>query len=208
MRFRFVPAAVAAACVLVACSDGSTAEPKASRATTTTMAPTVVPLTRGDVGVQSAGPDVVLDEPTMQAILGAAQHYVDVALVAPLHDSAVGPGYDTLFDAPVAGSAGGADRAALTDEGIPPVTATPNVTTTPVRIDGLADRDGKLQLAATTFSVTVQGTTAAGTLTINRSTELTFAPAPDGTWHITAYRVSAAREVADASTTTTAVAGQ
>jgi hypothetical protein len=212
MRARFVLAAGAAALLLVACSSGGTAESKASssssKATTTTVAPTLIVLARGDVGVQSAGGDVVLDEPTQQAVLGAAQHYVDVALVAPLHDGAVDEGYETLFDAPVAANATGADRAALTDEGIPPVTATPTVTGTPVRIDGLADRDGHLQLVATTFTVAVEGTTASGPLAINRSVELTFAPSPDGSWRITAYRVSVGREAADASTATTAAAGQ
>jgi hypothetical protein len=208
MRARFVLVTGVAALFLVACSSGSTAEPKASKATTTTVAPTVIVLTRGDVVVQSAGGDVVVDEATQQTILAAAQHYVDVALVAPLRDGAVGEGYDTLFDAPVAANAAGADRAALSDEGIPPVTATPTITATPVRIDGLADRDGHLQLVATTFTVAVQGTTASGPLTINRSVELTFTPGPEGNWRITAYRVSVGREAADTATATTAAAGQ
>ena len=98
------------------------------------------------------------------------------------------------------------DRAALTDEGITAVTASPTVTASSVRFDGLADSGGKVQLVATTFTLDIKGATAAGPLAVQRSADLTFAPAAGGIWLITAYRVAVVRQEPDGSTTTTTTA--
>lgn len=171
--------------------------------TTTTEVSAAVALALGDVAVASTGPETALDDATKAAILAAAQKYIDVAVSAPLLSGAVGEGYDTLFDASVAANATGADRAILTDEGITPVNATPTITPTPVRIDALADGAGALVFLAATFNIDVAGVTDAGPLTINRVNELTFVPGPNGTWPVTAYRVTVTRTTPDAATTTT-----
>jgi hypothetical protein len=208
MRSRPAVTTVAAAALcgllLGACSSGDAegAEPKAT--TTTTKSATVL-LTGGEAAVASAGPDVPIDEATKQAVLDLSQTYVDTAVLAPLVDGAVGAEYAGLFDAGVAPNATGVDRAALTEEGTPPVTASPTVTATPVRFDGLADQNGAILFVATTFDLDVEAATDAGPLRIHRTNELTFAPV-NGTWQIAAYRVSVAHDSATGTTTTTVAA--
>jgi hypothetical protein len=207
MRARILLASVAALSLIVTACSGGKDDDKATKATTSTTAkPTAVQLTRGDVAVQSAGGDVALDDATQQAVLAAAQHYVDAAIVGPLTKGVVGTDYPTLFDGSIAPAANGPDRPALTDEGVPKITAQPSVTAAPVRIDALADSHAQVQLFAATFTIAITGTTDAGPLTINRNVELTLTRNPDGNMVISAYRVSVARDVADASTTTTAAA--
>lgn len=185
----------------VATATTDDTEPEST--TTTTEVTAGVALALGDVAVASTGPETALDDATKAAILAATQKYVDTAVTTPLLTGAVGEGYDALFDATVAASATGADRAVLTDEGITPVNATPTVAATPVRIDALADGAGALVFLAASFNVDVSGVTDAGPLTINRLNELTLAPGPNGTWPVTAYRVSVTRTTPDAATTTT-----
>ena len=178
--------------------------------TTTTEVSTAVALALGEVVVANTGPEAVVDDATKAAILAAAQRYIDVAVSSPLRTGSVGEGYDQVFDTSVAAPATTTDRGVLTDEGITPVNATPTITATPVRIDALADGAGALAFLAATFTVDVAGVTDAGPLTINRVNELTFVPGPNGTWPVTAYRVTVTRTTPDpaASTTTTAEAGQ
>ncbi|MGH8979046.1 MAG: hypothetical protein ACRDV7_13290 [Acidimicrobiia bacterium] len=197
-------AALAIALFGSACSgsDASESDKPARTTTTTTKAATVL-LTGGEALVASAGPDVPIDEAAKQAVLGQSQRYVDTAVLAPLVDGAVGAEYAGLFDAAVNANATGADKAALTEEGTAPVTTSPNVTATPVRFDGLADRNGALLLVATTFDLDVAGDTEAGPIQIHRTNQLTFAPQPNGTWAITAYRVGVTHSTPDATTSTT-----
>jgi hypothetical protein len=162
-----------------------------------------VGLTRGEVAVASAGGDVALDEATQQAVVDAAQAYVDAATIAPLMTGTVGDGYDALFDAAVSTNATGPDRAALTDDGIAVATKSPEVTATPVRIDALADKDGKILLLGATFDVDVRAESAGGPMSVHRTNELTYAPV-DGTWKITAYHVDVQRDTPEGATSTTA----
>jgi hypothetical protein len=198
---------------LSACSGDDDAPEAAGerRTTTTTAAPDLaaeVSLTRGETVVASAGGDVILDEVTQQAVVDAAQAYVDAAVVAPLNEGEVGEGYDTLFDSTVLASAVEADRSVLTDEGIPAPTESPSVTATPVRIDALAAPDGSITFLATSFNLDIAAETASGPVAVRRNTELTFAATPEGDWLVTAYRVNVERDLPQARTsTTTAVAG-
>jgi hypothetical protein len=201
-----VAALVAGALAAGACSGSDAAESDPEAATTTTVEQTAVTLTAGEAAVSSAGPEVTLDDNAKQDMVGAAQRYVDAAIVGPLVDGKVGDAYASMFDGTVAANAAGADRAALTDEGVPPITGTPTVTASPVRIDGLANGGGEVTLLATSFTLGITGATDQGALTIQRTTELTFAPV-NGAWIVTAYRVSVGRDLGGALTTTTAVAG-
>lgn len=207
MRLRPVLLLAVAALTLAACSgggnDAETTNTKPDRTTTTTTVSADVTLTRGEIAVASAGGDVVLDEPTQQAVIEAAQQYVDIATVAPLMTGKVGDGYDALFDAAVSPNATGPDRAALTDDGIPRVKSDTAVTATPVRVDALADKDGKVLLLGATFDVDVRGVTTDGPMTVHRTNELTYAPAEGGGWKITAYRVSVQRDTPTGTTATT-----
>ncbi len=190
--------------LLVACSGG--AKKSKPHTTTTTTAPPNVALTKGDVHVESAGPDTTIDDATQQAILGAAQRYVDAAVLSPLQQGRVGDGFDALFDAGVKNAATGPDRATLTDDGIGKATKPLDATASPVRIDGLADQGGKLLYLGTTFLLTVDTVTTDGPLRLFRNVELTFAPA-FGKWFVTAYRVTVVRTAPNATTSSTARGG-
>jgi hypothetical protein len=195
--------ALAVAGVLSACSGSDAKESDApARTTTTTTKAATVLLTGGEAVVASAGPDVPIDEATKQAVLDLSQKYVDIAVLAPLVDGAVGAEYPTLFDAGVNPNATGVDKAALTEEGTAQVTTSPTVTATPVRFDGLADANGSLLLVATTFDLDITGETTNGPLQIHRTNQLTFAPV-NGAWIITAYRVGVQHATPDATTSTT-----
>ena len=205
------PLAVLAVCSLAlaaaACSgddDDTTPASRPKRTTTTTPIGAEVTLTRGEVTVSSAGGDVALDDATQQAVVDAAQHYVDIATLAPLVDGAVGAGYEELFDTAVRTDATGPHRPALTDEGVPVTTTRATVTATPVRIDALADKDGHVLYVATSFDLDVRARSADGPVTLHRTNELTFAPV-DASWLVTAYQVTVERDVPEAAPTTTTV---
>ena len=197
---------VLVALALVACSGGdddNSTEKSEKSSTSTTAAAADLELTRGEVAVASAGGDVSLDEATQQAVVAAAQSYIDAAVLSPLTDGKVGDGYDALFDTSVSTNATGPDRAALTDDGIDKATKSPEVTATPVRIDALADKDGKVLLVGATFDVDVKAETAAGPLAVRRINQLTYAPV-DGAWKMTAYHVDVTRDTAGDTTSSTA----
>lgn len=200
---RLLAGALVAA-VLGACSGGDGETQRPARTTTTTVVAAEVSLELGEAAVQSAGGDIALDEATQRAAVDVAQRYVDTAVLAPLVGGKVGKDYEALFDAGAAPGATGFDRGALTDEGVTKVSASPDVTATPVRIDALAGGDGALQLLAASFDLDVRGETATGPLAIARTTELTLAPAADGAWAVTAYRVVVTRDLPTGATTTTA----
>ena len=213
MRTPLLVGVVVAALALSACSgdddDDNATESTRKEATTTstTMADAEVALTRGAAVVASAGGDIALDEATQAAVVTAAQQYVDSAIISPLNGGTVAAEYDALFDTAVQANAIGADRAVLTDEGIPVPTETPAITATPVAIDALAGGDGTLALLATSFSVTVDAETASGPVAVRRTIELTYAKTNE-IWLVTAYRVSVERDLAETEpTTTTAAAG-
>jgi hypothetical protein len=197
------------ALVTVSCGGGGDDESEAKTETSTTVTtepPLEFELERGEAVVASAGGDVALDDKVQQAVVDASQKYIELAVLGPIVNGKIGKGYGNLFDAAVKGAATGADRAALTDEDIPKATETPTVTAAPVRVDAIADATGQVLLLATTFDVDVRAETKNGEMSVIRNNELTFAPGPNGKWLITAYRVSAERDLPKAKTTTSTAA--
>jgi hypothetical protein len=73
-----------------------------------------------------------------------------------------------------------------------------------VRIDALADKDGRVLFVATSFDLDVRTRSADGPVTLHRTNELTFAPV-DASWLVTAYRVTVERDVPETGSTTTTV---
>ena len=185
MRSRSVLSTVGAGllCTLVlgACSSSDASEsdkPKATT-TTTTKAATVL-LTGGDADrVERRSPTPRSTKRRSRPCSTRASSTSTPRCSRRCIDGAVGHGLRRAVRPGVAANATGVDRAALTDEGITPVTTSPTVTATPVRFDGLADANGAILLVATTFNVDVAGTTDTGPLTIHRTNELTFAPGPE-----------------------------
>ena len=208
MHPRILPFLAFLALVTVSCGGGDDdgdAKTESSTTASTTVAPLEFELERGDVAVASTGGDVALDEKVQEAVVDASQKYIELAVLGPIVDGEVGKGYGKLFDASVKDAATGADRAGLTDAGIPQATGTPTITSTPVRVDAIADGFGQILLLATTFDVDVRAETKNGDMSVVRNNELTFAPGANGKWLVTAYRVSAKRDLPKAKTTTTTV---
>jgi hypothetical protein len=151
-------------------------------------------LKAGSTDIETAGPLVGIANPTGALVLRNAQKYLDSAIFAPLASGKIGTGYAALFDPSVRGAAAGSDARALTDVGVAKVTAYTE-TATPVAFTGLVDVNGSLLYVATNFNVKVKATTASGPVTILHNIELTFAPGPNKSWLISAYRVHTTRTV-------------
>jgi hypothetical protein len=146
----------------------------------------------GPVFVQSAGPPAKLKPPVRRALVDAAQTYVDNAILAPLEHGKVNNAYEKVFDPGVKGAASSHDRAVLTEAATGAAKGPVHATSTRVRVDGIGDQNGKILLAAATFTMNVKTKTAAGPIVIKRHTELTFAN-EFGRWVVTAYRVTVRR---------------
>lgn len=202
LRSLFVVAPVILATALAGCSGSSKSATKPEAQGTTTTS-TVAKLKVGTVSVQTAGPNVQLNAATQRAVLQAAQQYYDAAVTGPLRTGAVAPAYAALFDPRVRTAATTTDKAALTNVAIGKAKDGYRLTLGPVRVDALADQNGKLLFVATSMASTASTTTARGPVTLRRSTELTFAPV-FGKWLVTAYRSVAIQNSAAGTTTTTA----
>jgi hypothetical protein len=148
----------------------------------------------GTVKVQNTGATTKLPSPVRRALLGAAQAYVDDAILAPLKSGKVDDGYEKVFGLSLRPAASVSDRAVLTEANTGVARGAVQTTASRVRIDGIGDPTGKIALVATTFTLTLKATTSAGPLTIHRSTGLTFEN-QFGSWVVTAYDVGVLRSV-------------
>ena len=169
---------------------GTTTKPTAKAPHTTSA----LKLAVGTVKVQSTGTDTKLPSPVRRAVMGAAQTYVDDAVLAPLTSGHVNDGYDKIFGLSLRPAASGPDRGALTEAATGAARGAVQTTASRVRIDGLGDPTGKVALVATTFTMTVKATTPAGAVTIHRNTALTFED-QFGRWVVTAYEIGVLRTV-------------
>ena len=159
-------------------------------------------LTIGSTDVERSGSKGTLSAGVRRAVLGLAQEYLNSAILAPLETGKLGPGYPTVFAPGIRAAATGADEPVLTDLSVGKTTGL-NEQATPVAVSALVDSSGTLVYAATKFAVKIQATKANGTITIDRSVELTMEPL-DKTWVVVAYRVNATRTAPTHKTTTTA----
>jgi hypothetical protein len=166
-----------------------TKKPSASSTTTTALK-----LAVGTVKVQNTGPNTKLPAPVRRALMGAAQTYVNDAILAPLTSGHVDNGYEKIFGLSLRAAASGPDRGALTEAATGVARGAVQTTASRVRIDGLGDPNGKVALVATTFTMTLKATTPAGAVTIHRNTALTFEN-QFGSWVVTAYDVGVLRSV-------------
>jgi hypothetical protein len=205
------PRRALAACALVAlavvalasCSGGD--DDKA--APTTTVAPnTTIDIKLGDVSADSAGAPTTVSPDQSQRVLDALITYVKGATVEPLRSGKPATAdFSGAFDANTLASATTTDRAVVLDEGLPRVTGDLDVTSEPVAVLGLGDQGGNLALVNAALNLDITGVTKAkgGPLHVIRRADLVLQPDPAGTWKITAYTISVAREGAGLTPTTT-----
>jgi hypothetical protein len=192
---------------LAACSGGdsdSTAKP-----TTTLSRATNVDVPLGEVAADSAGPPLNVGTQQAQEILDLLTTYVNDATVQPLRSGAPATAdLAMLFDPATLTPATTTDRAVVLDEGLPKVTGTLDVVSTPVALLGLGDQNGGLTLVSAAMVVDTKGQTAVkgDPLHIVRNAEFVVQPTGFGGWRITAYRMVVTRDGAGLSPTTTTTA--
>jgi hypothetical protein len=204
-RSRSALVLVVCALVLGACSGGGSSDELNTTGDKNVATVKTSPLAIGDVKVVSAGPPAEIDKKTRDIVLKASQKYLVTAIHEPLNTGQIGDGYNILFDLGVREAALAADRDALTEMPVGKVD-TYTEKTGKVQLSGLADNAGNLLYIGSRFTATIKAETAAGPVTITRSTEFTFVPSGKN-WLVTAYRVAAARKSPTGTTTTTASSG-
>jgi hypothetical protein len=158
-------------------------------------ASTVVDLKVGESKVEGVNfsKAVTISDDAKNKILAALDTYVANAIVEPLRKGKADDAkLVTTFDAAAAAKVP-ADRAALTDEGLPTAVGKITVTTPPVALTGLADFDGNLILVSAAVDLHVTSRAEKGTTTIRRVASFVFAPDAGGDWKITAWTVGVTR---------------
>jgi hypothetical protein len=205
VRFRRLFLVALVLCLLAAaCSSSDDKEPQARPGITEQH---VVP---GDLELDVVAWDEVsphkafgpLADADKVAATKALQQTFDATIVRPLRTGRSGA-IDTVFTADAAARAGGQDRPALFDEGLPRVRALV-ADKADVRLTALAGDDGKPALLVAKIDWAVRS--ADGKVAVKRIGELSMVPV-FGTWLVGAYTVLTSRTVGGATTTTTATAG-
>ena len=132
--------------------------------------------------------------------------YVDTAVIDPLLAGKPAKNLEQFFGLRVVTRVmpDGDDRGALTDEGLPRVTADLKTKAKPVALDALAGPDGAIVMIGATLSFQVHTETADGPLDIRRVGSLILEPSPEGKWQITGYDIEVKRTSAGATATDTA----
>ncbi|MGH8985573.1 MAG: hypothetical protein ACRDY6_17085 [Acidimicrobiia bacterium] len=159
-------------------------------------------LTVGGVFPVNAGPPVALPPEVQNAVMTTLDTYVEGGLIAPVRDGEPSPDIASAFDAGAATRLEGPDRVVLFDEGLPVVTKSFEPTAQPVIITALSDGASAFVIATATLVYAATLETDEGTITVNRTADLTMVPEPDA-WRITSYDVIVARDGPGKQVTTT-----
>jgi hypothetical protein len=154
------------------------------------------------IDVESAGPSKQLDDATKTAVMTQTREYVSNAVVQPMLTGKPQNAFGTLFSPNVQGAAVGVDRKALTDDSVGKVNGPISAPSTPVILSALVLNDGSVPYIATDFDLNLSSKLQSQPLSIKRHVELTFQKS-GAKWLVTAYRVTAVRNVAGQSSTTT-----
>jgi hypothetical protein len=200
--------------LLSACSSGgSDAAPTTSPVTTvvevTTTAPaptttvavpvqlTVTPKLGAAKVTSYLGTFDLTDVAVTDAVTKAVATYVSGATLAPLGGKPAS--LDGLLTDTAAKSLTADTTAALSDDGIAPVTAD-GATTLAVDLSGLLGPDGAIGVVVATVDLTAGGTTAGGAkVSVHRTGDLTLVnqPGADGSpaWKIDAFQLNVEREL-------------
>lgn len=202
-----VALAVASAVVVAACSGDGPAETEPAKPATTKPEKLVVAidLEAGPTAVSSAGPEVALGPDVIEAVMEVVNGYVDVAVVSPLATGKPSKDLERFFGLRVITNVGpdGANRAALTEEGVPRATDDVTFTAEPVALTALADPAGNVLMVNAAIDLRLKTMVEGGPMEILRTGELLLEPF-EGKWQITGYDLEVRRTTASGTTTTTA----
>jgi hypothetical protein len=207
-----VPVALACvAIVLLAACSGSK-----KHATTSTVPSTdakgntdvSLAMALGPASIQAAGKFTPFSHTVAAAVQLLVNKYIDAGITKPLFTGAAASGMSASFAPTLASRIGpkGHDLAALSDQGVPVMTAVTSTVKKPLKLVGLEDRSGRLVMVGAGFVLTVKGTTAQGPLTISRVGNFVFEPDTKNVWHISGYDIITRRDNNQTSTSTSAQA--
>lgn len=153
----------------------------------------------------NAGPQATLPPEIQNAVMATLGAYVEGGLIKPVRDGETSADLASIFDAGAATRLEGPDRTVLFDEGLPEVTKSFEPTAQPVIITALSDGASAFVIATATLVYQATLETDEGTITVNRTADLTMVPEPDA-WRITSYDVLVARDGPGIQATTTTAA--
>jgi hypothetical protein len=198
---------VALACItillLASChGSGKHAATKGSPATDAAGKPDVsLSLRLGALTVQAAGRAVPFNRTVASNIRDLINKYIAAGITKPLFTGSGVLGMSAFFSPSLASRVGpkGHDFAALSDQGVPVITAVIGTAKAPLALVGLEDH-GRLVLVGGQFVLTVRGTTAQGPLTISRIGNFVFEPNAKKQWRITGYDIVVRRDNSQSST--------
>jgi hypothetical protein len=162
-------------------------------------------LTVGGVFPINAGPPAALPPEVQNAVMATLGTYVEGGLIEPVRDGETSADIASVFDAGAATRLEGPDRSVLFDEGLPEVTKSFAPTAQPVIITALSDGASAFVIATATLVYQATLETDEGTITVNRTADLTMVPEPDA-WRITSFDVIVARDGPGIEATTTTAA--
>jgi hypothetical protein len=128
--------------------------------------------------------------------------YIAAGITQPLFTGSTISGMSAYFAPSLASRIGpkGHDFAALSDQGVPVITAVTGTAKAPLALVGLEDH-GRLVMVGGQFALTVKGTTAQGPLVISRIGNFVFEPNAKKQWRITGYDLVVTRDNSQTSTT-------
>lgn len=202
-----VALAVASAVVVAACGGDGPGEAEPAKPATTKPEKLVVAidLEAGPTAVSSAGPEVALGPDVVEAVMDVVNGYVDVAVASPLATGKPAKDLERFFGLRVYGNVGpdGANRAALTEEGVPKATADVAIAAEPVALTALADPAGNILMVSAALDLRLKTAVEGGPIEIVRTGELVLEPF-EGKWQITGYDLEVRRKTKSGTTTTTA----
>lgn len=211
-RFRVAVALAVTSAVLVgACGGddgGDDAEAPQPKTTEPEKLEVAIDLEAGPTAVTSAGPDVALAPEIIEAVMGVVDGYVDEAVAGPLATGKPAKDLERFFGLRVITNVGpdGANRAALTEEGVPRATDDVTITAEPVALTALADPAGNVLMVNAALDLRLKTKVEGGPIEIVRTGELLLEPF-EGKWQITGYDLEVRRTTASGTTTTTAKTG-
>jgi hypothetical protein len=162
-------------------------------------------LTVGGVFPINAGPPVALPPEVQNAVMATLGTYVEGGLIEPVRTGETAADISSVFDAGAVTRLEGPDRAVLFDEGLPEVTKSFVPTAQPVIITALSDGASAFVIATATLVYQATLETDEGTITVNRTADLTMVPEPDA-WRITSFDVIVSRDGPGIQPTTTTAA--
>lgn len=157
-------------------------------------ASTAVDLQPGEATVAAVGNPIEFPTDVRDAALATLGNYVETGIVEPLRKSKVDDAaLAKVFDEAAIARLVGAERAIVFDEGLPKAVGKVAVTTPPVPLTALADRDGKVVLVTVGVQFAVNARAAKGVVQINRTGSFVLAPDGTGAWKITGWTLTTDR---------------